>query len=138
MTPGHPASRSLSARVSSPWRYCFKLGNSAPSSFSSHPPRLCFIALLHSGAVLCTRGQILLLAAVNTAVSIIHLTHSLAAVAQFTVKLGENAENKGAIVYELHLFRTGFKNGTFSEKILTGLFFSNSLIKKNQNLSIFH
>lgn len=34
----------------------------------------------------------------KTAVSIIHFTRSLVAVAQFTVKLGENAENKGAIV----------------------------------------
>ena len=54
--------------------------------------------VLRSEGVSCTRGQILLLAAENAAVSIIHLTHSLVTVAQFTVKLGENAENKGAIV----------------------------------------
>lgn len=97
ITLGHPASRSLYARVASPWRYCFKLGNSAPSSSSSHPPQLSFIVVLRSEGAPCTRGRILLLAAENTAMSIIHLTHSLA-VAQSTVKLGENAENKGAIV----------------------------------------
>lgn len=60
------------------------------------------MAIFHCGASL--RGCALYkrsdsaLPAENTALSIIHLTHSLVAVAQFTVKLGENAENKGAIV----------------------------------------
>lgn len=57
-----------------------------------------FIVVLRSEGAPCTRGRILLLAAENTAVSVIHVTHSLLVVAQFTAKLGENAANKGAIV----------------------------------------
>lgn len=57
-----------------------------------------FIVVLRSEGAPCTRGRILLLAAENTAVSVIHVTHSLLLVAQFTAKLGENAVNKGAIV----------------------------------------